>query len=248
MHDSTISVVIPVYNGRSTLGDLVNRLNSVLADYAGYEIILVDDASPDGSFIKIKELAGNTDNIIGILLDSNYGQQSATLCGLRHATMDCAIIMDDDLEHRPEDIPLLVKEMQSGYDVVYALNEEKSKTSMHRKLGSRLRDVVFNVLTDKPRDLKVCSFRILNRKTIENVVKADGKFVYISMEIMKHTVNIGNIKVQYGERTKSGHKLSSLMRLLLNIVINYSKNGLFRKFRIKGSSYAIETIVGKAKI
>jgi undecaprenyl-phosphate 4-deoxy-4-formamido-L-arabinose transferase len=248
MHDSTISVVIPVYNGRSTLGDLVNRLNSVLVDYAGYEIILVDDASPDGSFIKIKELEGNTDNIIGILLDSNYGQQSATLCGLRHATMDYAVIMDDDLEHRPEDIPLLVKEMQSGYDVVYALNEEKSKASMHRKIGSRLRDMVFNVLTEKPSGLKVCSFRILNRRTIENVIKAEGKFVYISMEILKHTVNIGNIKVQYGERTTSGHKLSSLIRLLLNIIINYSKTGLFSRFRKKSPAYVIKTVVGKAKI
>ncbi len=237
MHNDGISIVIPIYNGSRTLEKLVHEINVTLSDFSSFEIILVDDSSADDSLSIIKKLAAEQDNIIGIALDGNYGQQSAVLCGLRHTSMDYTVIMDDDLEHNPTDIPKLYEEIKKGYSVVYALNSNKTKKSLIRGIGSKLRDKTFNCLTEKPKDIKVCSFRILNRKTVDNVIKANTKFVYISMEILKHTNNMANIEVPYGTRRVSGHSIRKLIKLLLNIIVYYSNFKILRRLRKAGPAY-----------
>ncbi len=243
MHDAGISIVIPVYNGERTIGELVEKLVKVLSDFGEYEIILVDDSSSDGSFEIIKKLALEKAEIIGISLDGNYGQQSAILCGLNNASMEYTVIMDDDLEHDPRDIPALFMEIKRGCDVVYAINSNKGGKPLVRSLGSKLRDTIFNMLTEKPKDVKVCSFRIMNRTTADSVVKAGGGFVYISMEILRHTKNIRNIEVSYGQRGRSGHSLVKLAILFAKIYFNYSRCRLFNRFRSTGPAYGIRAIV-----
>lgn len=245
MHKSSISIVIPVYRGCKTLEKLTKGINSVLNDFIEYEIIFVDDSSTDNSWAIINKLVSEHDNIIGIKLDSNYGQQSAILCGLNHSGNEFVVIMDDDLEHNPKDILTMYKEIGKGYDVVYALNSISVKHSWIRGLGSKLRDKTFDWLTDKAKETKVCSFRILNRKTVDNVIKAKSKFVYISMEILKHTNNLKNIEVEYGQRKTSGHSTRKLIKLLFNIIVYYSSCKLFKKMRKDGPSYKVEEIIGK---
>ena len=151
------------------------------------------------------------------------------------------MIMDDDLEHNPKDMPKLFEEIKKGYDAVYALNSIKAKKSLVRRVGSKLRDITFNCLTKKTKEIKVCSFRILNRKTVDNVIKANTKFVYISMEILKHTNNIANIEVPYGTRRASGHSLRRLIKLLLNIFVYYSNCKILKILRKDGPAY-FETV------
>ena len=245
MHNAGISIVIPVYNGSNTLKKLVHEISNVLASFTSYEIILVDDSSTDDSLSIIKKLATEQDNIIGIALDGNYGQQSAVLCGLRYASKDYTVIMDDDLEHNPKDIPKLFEEIKKGYSVVYALNSNKTKKSLIRGIGSKLRDKTFNCLTKKPKEIKVCSFRILNRETVDNVIKANSRFVYISMEILKHTNNLANIEVPYGTRRASGHSIGKLVKLLLNIFVYYSNCKILKRFRKTGPAYREKIAVEK---
>ena len=246
MHKPGLSIVIPVYNSEKTLRLLVEQLEKTLVGFEPFEILLINDSSTDSSYKIIKQLSDDYKEVTGISLDANYGQQSAILCGLRHAALDYAVIMDDDLEHNPMDIPKLFYEIKNGYDVVYALNSQKTYSGMFRAVGSKLRDITFNILTDKPKESKVCSFRILNRETVDNVIKADKVFVYISMEILKHTNNISNIYVDYGSRRESGHSMGKLVKLLFSIYVYYSKSRLLRGFVKSGPAYRIGETTGKA--
>jgi glycosyltransferase involved in cell wall biosynthesis len=114
------SVVIPVYNGAETLGELVERLALVLpALCQQYEAVLVNDGSQDDSWRVIQNLAQQYSWVLGINLMRNYGQHNALLCGIRAARFEIIITMDDDLQHPPEEIHKLLAKLDEGYDVVY---------------------------------------------------------------------------------------------------------------------------------
>ena len=114
------SVVVPVYRGEATISALVESLALELPKIAeSYEAILVNDCSPDSSWEKIQELARRFPWVVGINLMRNYGQHNATLCGVRAARYEITVTMDDDLQHPPKEISILVAELEKGFDVVY---------------------------------------------------------------------------------------------------------------------------------
>ena len=114
------SIVIPVYNGARTLDQLVEQLSSVLPKIClRYEAVLVNDGSQDDSWRVIQDLAGRYAWVHGINLMRNYGQNNALLCGIRAASFEIIVTMDDDLQHPPEEIHKLLAKLDEGYDVVY---------------------------------------------------------------------------------------------------------------------------------
>ena len=116
----SLSVVIPVYRGESTLEPLVNDLIKLLPKITTkFEIILVNDDSPDGSWSIITRLADQHKAVRGLRLMRNYGQHNATLCGVREAVYPICVTMDDDLQHPPTEIPRLLEKLAQGYDVIY---------------------------------------------------------------------------------------------------------------------------------
>ena len=118
-------MVVPVYRGAATLPDLLARLDCVLArELASFEVILVNDGSPDESWEAIRELAAAYPFARGIRLMRNYGQHNALLCGIREARYAIVVTMDDDLQHPPEEIPKLLAALGEGYDVVYGAPEK----------------------------------------------------------------------------------------------------------------------------
>lgn len=122
----SVSVVIPVYGGAKTLPPLVERLGAVLPQICThFEVILVNDGSPDDSWQVISQLGQQYPWLRGINLMRNYGQHNATLCGVREARYDITITMDDDLQHLPEEIPLLLARLDEGYDVVYGVPQKR---------------------------------------------------------------------------------------------------------------------------
>lgn len=132
------SVVIPVYNGQLTIKTLVDRLADVLPSICSdYEVIMVNDGSSDPSWDKICDLCNQKSWVRGINLMRNYGQHNALLCGIRAACHNIIITIDDDLQHRPEEIPLLIHKLEEGYDVVYGF-PRKLPHSFLRNLFSRL--------------------------------------------------------------------------------------------------------------
>ncbi|MFW6005016.1 MAG: glycosyltransferase, partial [Desulfonatronovibrionaceae bacterium] len=113
-----ISVVIPVYRSASWLKDLTREISSVLTGLSlGYEIILVDDCSPDSSWQVIKEISLSNPAVRGFQLMHNEGQVRATLCGLQHSKGAVVITMDDDFQHRPDQLLLLIKTLESNPDM-----------------------------------------------------------------------------------------------------------------------------------
>ena len=116
----SISVVVPVYRSEATLSELVQRLSEVLSMIAQhYEIILVNDGSPDNSAAVIRDLIRETPALRAFELMRNYGQHNALLCGIRAAQYELIVTIDDDLQNPPEEIPKLVERLNTGYDVVY---------------------------------------------------------------------------------------------------------------------------------
>jgi undecaprenyl-phosphate 4-deoxy-4-formamido-L-arabinose transferase len=237
MNPDSLCVVVPVYNAEHTLEPLVERLQEVLGDFRASQIVLVDDGSTDRSADKLHALFHRYDNVTVIMLRKNYGQQSALLCGLRECRCDYAAIIDDDLEQNPEDILVLYDAIRKGADVVYGVGA--AERGAFRSFGSWLRDQLFDRITDKPENMKVCSFRIMNRATVEQVTKAYTKFVYISLEILKHTTQIANISVRTGERAPSGYRPLRLMRLLFWMYVYYAPCKLLKPFRQHGACYEI---------
>ncbi len=126
MERPSISVVIPVYNGSETLAPLAEQLAVVLPQISDrFEVIMVNDGSPDDSWRVISHLRQQYPWLRGVNLMRNYGQHNATLCGVREARCEVTVTMDDDLQHPPEEIPSLVAKLRDGFDVVYGIPQKR---------------------------------------------------------------------------------------------------------------------------
>jgi len=214
---NSVDVVIPVYNASATIEKLIDELKLSLSEYCDYRIILVDDFSLDDSFERITTRCGT--KCLVIRLKKNMGQQMATFIGMQHSTADFCVIIDDDFKNSTRDIKALYEDIQKGYDVSYGVSSPSGNTL--RSFGSKLRDKVIHNLTGLEKAKKVSSFRIIKHDVVKRVVKADSKFVYISMEILKHTQNISNIIVDEKRQGKTRYTLIKLVFLIVNIYIYY---------------------------
>ncbi len=240
--DDSICAVVPVYNAEATLTELVDRLERALGRFREYSVVLVDDGSTDGSAALIGRLCRERARVTGILLEGNFGQQSAILCGLRHAKGNCAVVIDDDLEQDPADILTLYDELKKGYDVVYGAAQNRDKGAF-RAFGSRLRDRLFDRISQKPADVRVCSFRIMARGLVEKVIRADTRFAYISLEIFKHTRNAKSVELRYAPAPRSGYRAARLVALLLNMYVYYAPKTALGFLRKRGPCYEIKRIL-----
>ncbi|MEX0267938.1 glycosyltransferase family 2 protein [Leptolyngbyaceae cyanobacterium UHCC 1019] len=162
-----ISVVIPVYNSASCLHELYSRLrDSLEAISNNFEIILVEDCGNDCCWEIIVDLASKDSRVKGIQFSRNFGQHYGITAGLDHCEGDWVVVMDCDLQDRPEEIPRLYQKAQEGYDVVLA-RRGKRKDPFIKRLTSRLFYNVFNYLADLNYDPEVGNFRIISRKVVK---------------------------------------------------------------------------------
>ncbi len=241
MEDS-ISVVIPVYNAANSLDELYQRLINTLQKITdNFEIIMIDDFSKDNSYDKILQLHKKDNRIKAIKLAKNFGQQNALICGFNYVKGDFVVTLDDDLQHRPEDIIALYKTIKKGYEVVYNIPVER-KYSFYRKIGSKITNYLFAFITPKKSEIRVSSFRIMSRKLIEKIIKYKAAFVYISVIILKHTDNIGNIYVSHKNRRygKSNYNILKLIRLFIKLYIYHGNLSILKLFRSKKPQFIIE--------
>ncbi|MFA6808074.1 MAG: glycosyltransferase, partial [Eubacteriales bacterium] len=188
-----------------------------------HEIILVDDGSTDNSYAKMCTLHSFDSRVKIIRLKKNYGQQNAIMCGLHYALGDFIVIMDDDIQNPPEEIENLFLKIIEGYDLVYGIPDRKYY-NFYRFLGSQMRDFLFNIMLNKPKSIKVSSFRIMSRNLAQEIIKDKTSFVYISAITFKKKVKVANISVAHAKREYGGSNYSfvKLIKLFLNIFVNYS--------------------------
>lgn len=217
-----LSICIPVYNGADTVSELVSELQKVFAK-TDFEIVMANDGSHDNSSKVCKELTEKYSNIRFINLRRNYGEHNAVMCCLNYCTGDYAVIIDDDLQNPPEEIFKLWNEIEKGYDVVYAKYHHK-KHNIFRNVGSKINDIFATWLIGKQKNLYLCSFKIINRAIINEIIKYKGPFPYIDGLILRATDNISSVYVEHKSRT-SGHSnytLSKLIHLWLSMFVNFS--------------------------
>ncbi len=220
-----LSVVVPVYNGAATIGELVNALRAL--DIAGgLEIVLVVDGSPDNSLAVCKQLAAEPGAPIVLLsLSRNFGEHNAVMAGLARARGSYVITMDDDLQNPPGEVRRLFEHARDGgYDAVYTYYEEK-KHAAWRNLGSRFTNWCADHLIDKPRGLYLSSFRCLSAFVREQITAGyEGPFPYVDGLVFQVTQNVSRLQVQHLPRIegRSNYTLARLFRLWLSMFSNFS--------------------------
>lgn len=242
-----LSVVVPVFNSENSLEMLVERLlNELLGKYPDLHIYLVDDCSQDRSWIEIQRLCGQFDFVHGLRLKENRGQQNALLAGIQQTNCEFVVTIDDDLQHRAENIHLLMEKIQEGYDAVYGIAKDVKQRPIYRNWGAKLRDLFFHTVIGMPSDVEVSSFRVINRRIIDVLMNVDTGFVYLSVIILKHSKKIGNVFYDYIERSfgRSNYNFWKLFWLYLQIVIHYSDCNLFLWFKDETVPYEIEEYCG----
>jgi glycosyltransferase involved in cell wall biosynthesis len=222
------SVVIPVYKSQATLPELVERLDKVLSGLSDhYEVILVNDDSPDKSWEVIQELARRYACVRGIDLMRNYGQHNATLCGVRLAHYEVVITMDDDLQHPPEEIPLLLEKLSEGYDVVYGV-PKKLPHSWWRNIGSILTKFMVATAIGIKTVRDVSAFRAFRtdvRRAFEGYENPD---VMIDVLLSWGTTRFATVPVDEQPRSvgKSNYTIGRLLRMSLLYLTNFSTKPL----------------------
>jgi undecaprenyl-phosphate 4-deoxy-4-formamido-L-arabinose transferase len=219
-----LSIVIPVYNGAESIGELVDALETLDVP-GGHEIVLVNDCSPDSSLFECRRLQARAKVPIAVIdLARNFGEHNAVMAGLREARGAHIITMDDDLQNPPgEVLRLLLHAQKTGKDVIYTHYAKKQHTAW-RNLGSRFANRVADVVLDKPRGLYLSSFRCLSAFVAKQVTRYEGPFPYIDGLIMQATQSIGTLEVAHLPRNagRSNYTLTRLVRLWLSMALNFS--------------------------
>jgi undecaprenyl-phosphate 4-deoxy-4-formamido-L-arabinose transferase len=219
-----LSIVIPVYNGASSIAELVRALEDLPIE-GGHEIILVNDGSPDRSLDVCKDLVDRARVPITLInLARNYGEHNAVMAGLRHASGAYVITMDDDLQNPPEEIErLLAFAQRSGKEVIYTCYENK-RHAIWRNLGSRFTNRVADFVLEKPRGLYLSSFRCISAFVVREITRYEGPFPYVDGLILQVTHDIAHLTVQHLPRAagRSNYTLRRLLRLWTSMFVNFS--------------------------
>ena len=194
-----ISIVSPVYRAENIVAELIAEIRKAMQDIGvSYEIILVDDRSPDNSWQIMKQFSADTD-VKCIRLSRNFGQHPAIIAGLANAIGEWIVVMDCDLQDQPKEISRLYEKALEGYETVLAKRYER-KDSFLKKLSSKLFSKVYSFLTDMKYDNEVANFGIYNRKVIDSVLKVNDYIKFFPLFVQLAGFKSVSILVELAER------------------------------------------------
>jgi len=219
-----LSIVIPVYNGASSVADLVLALES-LPIQGGHEIVLVNDGSADDSLAVCRALVDRARVPMTIVsLARNFGEHNAVMAGLRYSNGEHVITMDDDLQNPPAEVlRLLAFAQRNGKEVVYTYYEDKQH-AVWRNIASRFANRVADFVLDKPRGLYLSSFRCMTAFVAREITRYEGPFPYVDGLILQVTHDIDRLLVAHLPRAagNSNYTVRRLLRLWMNMFVNFS--------------------------
>lgn len=221
-----VSFVIPCYRSEKTIETVVKEICSTMDAMSKryhYEIILIDDCSPDGTYEEIRKLAGSYRNVFGASLAKNFGQHSALMAGFHLISGDIVVCLDDDGQTPANEVGKLLDKINEGFDVVYARYEHKHHSAF-RNLGSKVNSLMAETMLGKPRELFLSSYFAARRFVIEEMKRYDGAFPYVIGLILRSTKRIANVTVEHRDRTcgVSGYSIGKLLGLWLNGFTSFS--------------------------
>jgi undecaprenyl-phosphate 4-deoxy-4-formamido-L-arabinose transferase len=220
----TCSVVVPVYNSQITLPQLIDELAKVLPTLCQqYEVILVNDASRDDSWLVIEKLTDKHDWVRGIHLMRNYGQHNALLCGIRAARYEIIITMDDDLQHPPQMIEHLLTKLDEGYDVVYGTPHQEQH-GLWRDFASQITKLALQSAMGVEVARKVSAFRVFRTQLRAAFENYRASTVSIDVLLTWGTTRFAAIPVEHQPRRlgQSNYTFWKLFTHALNMVTGFS--------------------------
>jgi glycosyltransferase involved in cell wall biosynthesis len=223
-----ISVVSPVYQAAQIVPQLVSEVSSALTELTdSFEIILVDDRSRDDSWNAIKRECKHSSHVKGLRLSRNFGQHSAITAGLCLAKGDWIVVMDCDLQDRPDQISILYNKALEGYDVVFARRRVR-RDSRLKRLSSLAFYSVFSYLTETTQDAAIANFGIYNKKVIKAILDMDDNIRYFPAMVQWVGFQSTRVDVEHSSRSygTSAYSLNKLLRLAINNIISFSDKPL----------------------
>lgn len=252
-----VSFVIPCYRSENTIGHVVAELEEAMKRQAlaasyEFEIILINDCSPDNTLGAIKELCAKKPYVKGIAFARNFGQHAALMAGLRQSTGDYVVCLDDDGQTPADEVDKLLNKLEEGFDAVYAKYEHKQHSGF-RNLGSKVNELMTRVMLEKPKELYVSSYFAVKRFIVEDMIRYENSYPYVIGLVLRATKNITNVVVNHREREEgtSGYTLKKLFGLWFNGFTAFSVKPLRIATCIGGVSavigflYGIYTIIKK---
>jgi dolichol-phosphate mannosyltransferase len=223
-----LSVVTPVYRCESCIIDLIQRLTLSIESFTtDYEIIFVNDASPDQSWNRLKKIAKSNLSIKLINLSRNFGQHAAITAGLTEATGEWTVVMDCDLQDLPEEIPNLYLKAQEGFDFVLAERASR-KDSLYKRMTSRFFYFVLSYLTGTKQDTSVANFGIYHRNVINEVLKMGDQIKFFPLMVKWVGFYSCKLSVKHAAREEgsSSYSLLKLLRLSSDVILSFSDKPL----------------------
>jgi glycosyltransferase involved in cell wall biosynthesis len=218
------SIVVPVYRSEGCLPPLLHAISEALLPARWtYEVILVNDFSPDHSWDVITDLASKDPHIVGVDLRRNFGQDNAILTGMRLARGEYVIVMDDDLQHHPKYIPRLLAEAEEGFDVVYA--QFKKKRQKHWKnIGSWINGKIAEAVIYKPRNIYLSPYKIIRKEVADMVCAYNGPWPYIDGLLYQVTWRVSSISVDHFPRYsgQSNYKFLRALGVSARLIFSFS--------------------------
>ena len=214
-----VSFVIPCYRSENTLEGVILEIKEAmnkLGKYT-YEVILINDSSPDNTWKTIEKLSVENENIIGVNFSKNFGQHAALMAGMRETTGDYVVCLDDDGQTPANEVDKLLSALEEGADAVYARYGNK-KHSLFRNFGSRVNDMMTRIMLGKPKELFISSYFGVKRFVVEDMVRYQNSYPYVIGFVLRATKNIVNVDVTHREREegRSGYTLKKLLGLWFN--------------------------------
>ncbi|NLL79411.1 MAG: glycosyltransferase family 2 protein [Clostridiales bacterium] len=214
-----VSFVIPCYRSALTIGKVVDEIENTMKTLPQYsfEMVLINDCSPDDTWEVIKKLEAERKNLLGINLAKNFGQHAALMAGFRYSKGDIVVCLDDDGQTPADEVGKLLAEIEAGRDVVYAKYEHK-KHSAFRNFGSYLNELMAQFLLGKPKELFVSSYFAARRFVVEDMVRYENSYPYVIGLVLRATKNISNVTVNHRQREvgNSGYTMKKLLALWFN--------------------------------
>ena len=214
-----VSFVIPCYRSEKTLPGVIKEIKETMAELAKYcyEIILVNDSSPDNTWKTIEQLSKENEHVIGINLSKNFGQHAALMAGMRESSGDFVICLDDDGQTPANEVGKLLDALEDNHDAVYARYGNK-KHSAFRNMGSKMNELMTRVMLGKPKELFVSSYFGVKRFVVEDMIRYQNSYPYVIGLVLRATKNIVNVDVNHREREegRSGYTLKKLLGLWFN--------------------------------
>ncbi|MDO5138041.1 MAG: glycosyltransferase [Oscillospiraceae bacterium] len=221
-----VSVVIPCYRSELTIRTVVGEIKDTVSEREGwdYQIVLVNDCSPDNTFYVIKELCSEDRKIIGVDMSRNFGQETAIVAGLGYASGDAVVVMDDDGQHPTKEMWKLIDKMQEGYDIVYAAFPHKHH-SWFKRFTSDLHGVINEWIGCKPKGIILSSFWCLSPFCAKELSKYHSPFTSRGGYLMRITQKFANVEIdEHRDRLagSSGYNLKKMLELWFSNFTNFS--------------------------